>query len=167
MTIQDLAHLIHWFKKKKKEKKLNIQSRLCDLRHLSSYSYSFRMDPLLLGQIFWMVLTKKPRDRDRYYLSCWLHLISVFTKDTCFSEYQWFVAPQREHKWMWCEEPKDVIHTTPVLPPPGRTRLLCSDCTISERTAYEPHSKRENHTQGAGWRGYCCCTSASFSWGSF
>ncbi len=40
------------------------------------------------------------------------------------------------------EEPKDVILTTPVLPPPGRTRLLCSDCTISERTAYEPHSKR-------------------------
>lgn len=47
-----------------------------------------------------------------------------------------------------CEAPKDVILTTPVLPPPGRTRLFCSDCTISERTAYEPHSKRrEPHTR--------------------
>uniref|UniRef100_A0A3Q0SM11 Astrotactin 2 n=1 Tax=Amphilophus citrinellus TaxID=61819 RepID=A0A3Q0SM11_AMPCI len=45
------------------------------------------------------------------------------------------------------KEPKDVILTTPVLPPPGRTRLLCSDCTISERTAYEPHKAREPHTR--------------------
>ena len=76
--------------------------------------------------------------------------------------------PALSPQWCWaqmgaCEELRDVILTTPVLPPPGRTRLLCSDCTISERTAYEPHSKRGNHAHGAGWRGYRCCTSASFS----
>lgn len=36
--------------------------------------------------------------------------------------------------------------------------------TISERTAYEPHSKREEHARGgAGWRGFQRRTSTSFS----
>lgn len=42
-------------------------------------------------------------------------------------------------------------HAPPVLPPPGRTRLLRSDSTISERAAaYEPHSERREAHTGSG-----------------